>query len=269
MAKHTVRGLNVVESGEGNQQAIVFIHAFPLCNRMWDKQVEAFKQNYRIIAYDLRTFGYSEPGDGHFMIDHHVSDLISITDSLGLGKPIICGLSMGGYIALRALEMHQNKFKAAILCDTKAESDNNPTKIKRAEQMQQIRSGARDQFTENFIKAALTEANFTEKTELVEFLKTMIGWQKNEAITGALMTLAARTDTTESLEKFDLPMLIIVGKDDKLTPQEFSKIIYGKTKNSDLKIISNSGHLPNLENPEEFNAAISEFLKELEKSKGQ
>jgi pimeloyl-ACP methyl ester carboxylesterase len=64
-------------------------------------------------------------------------------------------------------------------------------------------------------------------------------------------------------------MLIIVGKDDKLTPQEFSKIIYGKTKNSDLKIISNSGHLPNLENPEEFNAAISEFLKELEKSKGQ
>lgn len=269
MIKHTIRELNVVESGENNSQAIIFIHAFPLCNRMWDKQVEAFQQNYRIIAYDLRTFGYSEMGDGHFMIDHHVSDLISITDSLNLGKPIICGLSMGGYIALRALELYQNKFKGAILCDTKSEADNNPAKIKRAEQMQQIKSGGKEQFTENFIKAALTETNFNEKPELVEFLKTMVGWQKNETITGALMTLASRTDTTDSLEKLDLPMLIIVGKDDKLTPPEFAKIIYGKTKNSDLKIISNSGHFPNMENPDEFNAAISEFLKELEKSKGQ
>ncbi len=269
MVKHNIKGLNVVEAGENNQQAIIFLHAFPLCSRMWDKQIEAFQNNYRVIAYDLRTFGYSEYGDGHLMIDHHVSDLISLTDSMSLGKPIICGLSMGGYIVLRALEMYHNKFKGAILSDTKSESDNNPAKIKRAEQIQQIKSGGREQFTENFIKAALAEANYNEKPELVQFLKTMVGWQKDECITGALMTLAARTDTTEALEKFDLPMLVIVGKDDKLTPPEFAKIIYGKTKNSDLKVINNSGHFPNMENPEEFNAAVLEYLKEFDKSKGQ
>lgn len=265
MTKHNIRGLNVIEFGEENKQAIIFVHAFPLCNRMWDKQTEALKDKFRVVVYDLRGFGYSEYGDGHFSIDSHVSDLISIVDSMKLDKPVVCGLSMGGYITLRALELYQSKFKGAIIADSKAEGDNNPTKHARAEQMKMIKNGQRDQFTENFIKAALSETNYNEKPEIVEFLKKIIGWQKNEAITGALLTLAARTDTTEGLDKFDLKMLIMAGKEDKLTPPEFSKIIYGKTRNSDLKLISNAGHLPNIENPDEFNAAILDFMKSYEK----
>lgn len=268
MTKHNIRGLNVIESGEENKQAIIFVHAFPMCSRMWDKQVEALKDKYRVVVYDLRSFGYSELGDGHFTIDSHVSDLISIVDSLKLEKPVVCGLSMGGYITLRALELYQSKFKGAIVSDSKAEGDNNPTKHARAEQMKMIKNGQREQFTDNFIKAAISETNFNEKPELVEFLKKMISWQKNEAITGALLTLAARTDTTDGLDRFDIRMLILAGKEDKLTPPEFSKIIYGKTRNSDLKLISNAGHLPNMENPEEFNAAILEFMKSYEKKQG-
>lgn len=268
MTKHNIRGLNVIEFGEENKQAIIFVHAFPLCNRMWDKQTEALKDKFRVVVYDLRGFGYSEYGDGHFSIDSHVSDLISIVDSMKLDKPVVCGLSMGGYITLRALELYQSKFKGAIIADSKAEGDNNPTKHARSEQMKMIKNGQRDQFTENFIKAALSETNYNEKPEIVEFLKKIIGWQKNEAITGALLTLAARTDTTEGLDKFDLKMLIMAGKEDKLTPPEFSKIIYGKTRNSDLKLISNAGHLPNIENPDEFNAAILDFMKSYEKKQG-
>ena len=261
MTKHSVRGLNVVEFGEQNKLAIVFIHAFPFCNRMWDKQAEALQQSFRIVAPDLRGFGYSEPGDGLFTIDTHVSDLISVIDSLQLEKPIVCGLSMGGYIVLRALELYQPKFKGAILADTKAEADTNPFKVKRFEQIQMIRNGQREQFTDNFIKIALSEKNYSEKPELVEFLKKMAGWQKDQAIMSALLTMAGRTDTTEFLEKIDLPLLVIAGKDDRLTPPEYSKIIYGKTKNSEIKIIPDSGHLPNLENPDEFNKAILDFMK--------
>src|SRR3990172_4558927 len=124
-----------------------------------------------------------------------------------------------------------------------------------------IRNGQREQFSDNFIKATLSEKNFTEKTELVEFMKKMIGWQKDQAIISALLTMASRTDTTESLEKIDLPMLVMAGKDDRLTPPEYAKIIYGKTKNSDIKIIPDSGHLPNMENPDEFNKEVLSFLK--------
>ena len=262
MTKHNIRGLNVIEFGEQNKSAIVFIHAFPFCNRMWDKQTEALQQNFKVIAPDIRGFGYSEPGDGLFTVDSHVSDLISIIDSLQLDKPIVCGLSMGGYIVLRALELYQPKFKGAILADTKAEADTNPFKVKRFEQIQMIRNGQREQFTENFIKGALSEKNYTDKPELVEFLKKMAGWQKEQAIMSALLTMAARTDTTESLEKIDIPLLVMAGKDDRLTPPEYAKIIYGKTKNSEIKVIPDSGHLPNLENPDEFNKAVLDFMKD-------
>jgi pimeloyl-ACP methyl ester carboxylesterase len=262
MKKHTIRGLNVVEFGEDNSLAIVFIHAFPFCNRMWDKQVEALQGQYRVVVPDLRGFGYSEPGDGLYTIDTHVSDLISIIDSLQLEKPVICGLSMGGYIALRALELYQPKFKGAVIADTKSEADTNPFKLKRFEQIQMIRNGQRENFTEGFVKTAVSEKNYTEKPELVDFLRKMIGWQKDLTIISALLTLAARTDTTESLEKLDLPLLVMAGKDDRLTPPEFAKIIYGKTKNSEIKIIPDAGHLPNLENPDEFNKALLDFLKQ-------
>lgn len=261
MKKHNIRGLNVLEFGEQNSPAIVLIHAFPFCNRMWDKQVEVFQQTYRVVAPDLRSFGYSDPGDGIYTIDTHVSDLISIIDSIQLEKPIICGLSMGGYIALRAVELYQPKFSGVILADTKSEADTNPFKTRRFEQIRMIRNGQREQFTDNFIKGAITEKNLAEKPELVENLKKIISWQSDKAIMSALLTMAARTDTTELLEKFDLPLLIIVGKDDRLTPQEYSKIIYGKTKNSDIKIINDAGHMSNMENPDEFNNAVLDFLK--------
>lgn len=167
MKKHNIRGLNVVEFGEENKQGIIFVHAFPLCSRMWDKQAEALQNDYRVVVYDLRSFGYSELGDGHFTIDSHVSDLISIIDSLKMEKPVVCGLSMGGYITLRALELYQSKFKGAVLADTKAESDNNPTKHARADQMKMIKNGQREQFTENFIKAALSETNYNENRSLL------------------------------------------------------------------------------------------------------
>lgn len=262
MKKHNINGLNVAEFGEDNAKTIIFIHAFPFCNRMWDKQTEAFQAKYRVITYDLRGFGYSEAQDTVFTMDSHVEDLLAIMGALKIEKPAICGLSMGGYIALRALEQGQNKFKAAILCDTKSEADTNNNKSTRARQIKQIKSGDIAGFNEAFIKGALSEKSIAENPALVEFLKTMMGWQKAINVAGALLTLAARSDPTEYLERIDLPVLVVVGKEDKITPPEYSKLIYGKIRNAHLALISDSGHLSNMENPEEFNKAISKFLSD-------
>ncbi len=260
MKKHNINGLNVAEFGEGNSKTVIFIHAFPFCNRMWDKQTEAFQAKYRVITYDLRGFGYSESPDTVITIDSHVEDLFSLMNAMKIEKPVMCGLSMGGYIALRALEQGQTKFRAAILCDTRSEADNNNSKANRARQMKQIKSGDMAGFTEMFIKGALSEKNFAENAPLVEFLKTMIGWQKPINVAGALLTLAARTDSTEYLERIDLPTLALVGKEDRFTPPEYSKLIYGKIRNANMAIIPDAGHLSNMENPEEFNKAVGKFL---------
>jgi pimeloyl-ACP methyl ester carboxylesterase len=135
--------------------------------------------------------------------------------------------------------------------------------------MKQIKNGDKENFYNTFLKAAAGEKTIAENTKLIEFIKTMMGWQKDIGVTGALLTLAARTDTTEYLERIELPVLVIVGKDDKLTPPEYSKFIYGKIRNAQLSIIPDSGHFSNMENPEEFNKAVSKFLTEVTEGKGR
>jgi pimeloyl-ACP methyl ester carboxylesterase len=266
MNQHKIKGLNVIEHGNPQNQSVIFVHAFPLCNRMWDPQAEALKENYRVIVYDNRSFGYSDTDTGSLTIDSHVDDLFSIMSELNLNRPVLCGLSMGGYIALRALELNQKMFRAVILCDTRSFADDNSGIIKRAEQIKQIKSGGRKEFDEAFLKNTLcpkTLEGNEEKQKTVNFIREIMSWQKDDAVTGALLTMAARTDTTEFLENITLPAIVIIGEDDKLTPASPSRLMNAKIRNSSMKIIPEAGHFPNLENTKAFNEAIINFLNNL------
>jgi 3-oxoadipate enol-lactonase len=264
MKEKRINGLDVNEFGEGNSPTVIFIHAFPLCCRMWDPQIDAFKNKYHVVVYDLRGFGYSEIHDCHLTVDDHADDLMALIESLRLERPIICGLSMGGYIALRAMEKYGNMFKGAILADTKSEADVNAAKLKRAEQMRMIKRGEKEKFFDGFLALALSERTQKERPATAAFLKEIMSWQKEEGITGALLTLAARTDTTEGLDKIDIPTLIIEGEEDKVVPPEFAKSLNERIRNSKLVMIPGAGHFPNLENTKEFNRAVEEFLTNIE-----
>jgi 3-oxoadipate enol-lactonase len=266
MKHHQINGINVLEHGDADKQSIVFVHAFPLSMRMWDPQAEALKNAYHVVVYDNRSFGYSDVGTDSLTIDSHVDDLFGIIEKLNLNKPVLCGLSMGGYIALRALERSQDTFKAVILCDTRSFADDNSGKIKRAEQIKQIKRGERKEFDEEFLKNTLSPKTIDgneEKQKIIVFTKEIMSNQKDSAVTGALMTMAARTDTTDSLENINLPVLIIVGEDDRLTPASPSRLMNAKIKNARLIIIPEAGHFPNLENTAKFNEEIIKFLNGL------
>lgn len=268
MKQHKINGLYVVEHGNTENQSVIFVHAFPLNHKMWDLQAEALKENFHVIVYDNRSFGESNENTDSLTIDSHVDDLFSIIDELRLNKPVLCGLSMGGYISLRAIEREQKKFKAVILCDTRSVTDDNSGRIKRAEQIKQIKRGERNVYDEEFLKNTLSPKTLTgneEKQKTVNFLRDIMKLQKDSAVTGALLTMAARTDTTEYLENVTLPALVIVGEDDKLTPTSPSRMMNAKIRNSSLKIIPEAGHFPNLENTKIFNEIIINFLNSLNK----
>jgi pimeloyl-ACP methyl ester carboxylesterase len=230
---------------------------------MWKHQVEYFKKVFRIITYDLRGFGNSSSGDNQCTIDTHADDLNEIIKRLNIVQPVVCGLSMGGYILLRALELYQHIFKAVILSSTKSEADTNVQKINRFNQIKQIKSGKKKIFFETFLKNALIDATYTNNKEAVNLLMEIMNKQNELSITGALLTLASRTDTTESLSNIKIPALIIVGVEDKLTPPETAHSLHKNIKYSKLELIPDSGHFPNIENPERFNKVIEEFINTL------
>jgi 3-oxoadipate enol-lactonase len=259
-----IDGLNINDYEKDRNKSLILVHAFPMDSKMWEPQVAYFKDKIRIITYDLRGFGQSEKNEGNYTSDSHADDLLKIIRSLELREPVICGLSLGGYIALRTLEKYPDTFKGAILCDTKSEADTNEAKLKRAEQIKMIKSGGRESFNESFIKAALsTNTINNENKSIMKRVQEIINEQNDFSVCTSLMTLAARTESTPFLEKIKFPVLIIVGVDDKLTPPENSRSMHNKIQNSEIVNIESAGHFTNLENPGQFNKSIESFINEL------
>lgn len=253
------------DQGPSDAMPIVFIHAFPLNHTMWAPQIKIFSKKYRVISYDIRGHGESDVSDGQYTMDLFVDDLIKLLDQLYITKTIICGLSMGGYIALRAIERYAERFRALVLCDTQSVADSNEVKIKRSVALKLIKEKGVPHFAEEFIKLFFAPETFKINPKMIQTVKEMILNNAPLGIGGALLALASRTDTTESLPQIKIPTLIMVGEHDQITPPAAVLAMQEKIPNAQLHIISQAGHLSNLENPEEFNQKLLMFLSEIEK----
>ena len=255
--------LYYTDTGDTKQtDTIILIHGFPFNHEMWKPQIELLKENHRVIAYDIRGHGKSEVGDGQYSIELFVDDLIGLLDHLGIEKTIVCGLSMGGYIALRAAERNPERFKALVLCDTSSIADSNESKLKRAASIKTIKTEGLDVFAEVFVKAIFSPKSFSTQIPAVKIIKDMILSNPILGVCGTLLALAGRTDTTDSLSKITIPTLVLVGENDNITPLALSQLIHEKISNSEFHIIKDAAHMSNLENTTEFNQYLINFLKQ-------
>ena len=116
--------------GEGDTP-VILLHGFPFDKSMWKEQLKSLKSSNRAIAIDIRGFGNSTDEESVLSIDLFGDDLIAFMDKLNIEKAIICGLSMGGYIALNVITRFPKRFEALILCDTQCTADTAEGKEKR------------------------------------------------------------------------------------------------------------------------------------------
>jgi len=256
----TINNLQVYTNGDKNNPPIIFVHGFPYDNTMWDKQVEILKENYYCVTYDLRGLGNSYIGDGQYTMEAFVWDLFSIIDELELLKPTLVGLSMGGYIAFRAIEKDQAKFGSLVLCDTRTESDNNEGKLKRSNAINQINVDGVEAFVNNFVPGCFHPKTINQNSEMYESVLANCKKQNAVGVKGALIAMLSRGDTTKSLKNIKIPTLVLCGRKDTLTPPEVMEAIAKKIKKSKFVVIPKAGHMTPLENPEFFNKNILKFL---------
>jgi 3-oxoadipate enol-lactonase len=253
--------LHYVDQGKENGLPLLFLHGFPFSHQMWMGQLAAMDSFYRCIAYDLRGHGMSDVGDGQFSIETHVDDLIALLDMLKIERTVIVGLSMGGYVTLRALERNPERFLAACLCDTRSEADSNEGKLRRFAGAKMVKIEGSKVFGEGFVKAVFAPESLTLLPAEVTMVQQIIERIPPLGIAGTLLALASRLDMTESLAKIAVPTLILVGEKDALTPPEASRAMHAKIRGSELHLISRAAHMSNLENPAEFNDRLGTFLK--------
>ena len=261
MKEHSIDGLHVTDF-EGNGQTLIFVHAFPLNSSMWKPQVDFFKNHFRVITYDTRGLGKSKSPDNQFTMESYADDFLKIAEHLNLNEIIACGLSMGGYIIQRSYLKNPVLFKSLILADTKSERDDNNGLISRANVINMIKSGKRKNFIDDFIPKLINKNSF-QNSGLKNHLEEIISLNADDGICGAQLALATRIHSTDFLPSFNLPVLILVGEDDILTPLPCSQTMNSFITGSILKIIPSSGHLSNIENPERFNEEILNFVRRI------
>lgn len=258
-----INNLSVFTSGEEKLKAILFVHGFPFDHHMWDAQVEEFSNGYHCITYDIRGLGQSSESDGQYTMESFVDDLEMVIDELNLDKPVLCGLSMGGYISLRAIERMENKMGALILCDTKSMTDDNQGKLKRASGIKTINVEGSEKFVEQFVPNCFSEKFIKEYSS--EYQKVLNRSKQNGSVglKGCLLAMAGRTDTTSYLSKISIPVLVICGKEDKLTPPDVMQSMAEKIKDSKFVVVENVGHMSPIESKDVVNKRMGDFLKGL------
>jgi 3-oxoadipate enol-lactonase len=252
--------INYIEYGKRAVCPLIFIHGFPFSHKMWEPQLRSLPDGVYAVVYDIRGHGDSGLGDGQYTIDLFADDLAALMDHLNISKAIICGLSMGGYIALRALEKYPDKVSGLILCDTKTESDSDEAKIKRASTINSIKSLGVDNFADDFVKSVFWHKSFERIPETVLNIKNIIKANQSLGICGTQIALAARSDTTAVLSKITIPTCIIVGQYDQLTPPSMAQIMHRSIPGSEFHVLSNAAHMSNIENAEDFNKALFNFI---------
>lgn len=254
--------LSYDDIGEGNIP-IIFLHGYPFDKSMWKGQLDFLKSTYRLIACDIRGFGKSTDEESPLSIDLFAEDLIGLMDKLDIDKAIVCGLSMGGFIALNALKRFPSRFEALVLCDTQCIADTMEVKENRYKAIDEIKANGATDFSEGFIKKVFHKDSITNKKELVGQLRIVVFSNSQHIISQGLVALAGRSETCSTLSEINIPTLIMCGREDEVTPLIQSELMHQNIKGSILHVIENAGHVSNLEQPQEFNQHLGDFLDSL------
>jgi pimeloyl-ACP methyl ester carboxylesterase len=231
---------------------------------MWQSQVDALGDRFRLIVPDLKGYGGSDApdDDAGYTVDGFADDLAGLLDELSIDKAIVVGLSMGGYITFAFLRKYPQRVAGLVLADTKAEADPPEGITKRTSQQEMVRNEGTAGLIDALSGALLSESTRSNKPDVVESLRKVMD-NSPAGFTGGLEAMKQRPDSTPDLASIDVPTLIIVGENDGVTPPEASRKMHEHVGGSRLVVIPDAGHLSNMEDPDTFNGALAEFLGEL------
>lgn len=260
MTSIRINDINLAYTDVGTGPPIVLIHGYPFNRSLWTEQTEALNSKYRVVAPDLRGFGESDSSEGTATMARMAEDVAALMDALAIEQAVIGGLSMGGYVALAFARMFPARVKALVLADTRAQADSEEGKQTRHQQAEKALSEGMAGIADAMLPKLLTPETVSKRPELVKRVRDMMLKTKPGGAAAALLGMAERDDQTEFISSIRVPALILVGREDAITPVADSEKMQSRIEGSRLVVIENAGHVSNLEQTEQFNDALLGFL---------
>ncbi len=262
IAKKETFTLHFEERGSGLQ--LLLIHGFPFSGRMWAGQLESLSNSARVLAPDLPGFGDSPARGDAATVDQYAEDCLAVLDALDIMEPVVIGgLSMGGYIALAAARLFPLRVRGLILASTRAGADSAEGRATRDKTIAQVKESGASVVAEGMFPKLLSAETYKSQPEVAAELKEIMRSATPEGVAAALAAMRDRPDSTDLLPNLHMPVLIIHGKDDQVIPPAEAEVMAKAIPNNVLHLVDKAGHLPNLEQPDEFNRIVIKFLAKL------
>jgi pimeloyl-ACP methyl ester carboxylesterase len=216
---------------------------------------------WRGIAPDLRGFGASERGHRDVLdMPRFADDLIAFLDQLGIERTVVCGLSMGGYVAFEMWRHHPDRIRGLVLCDTRAGADSPEAQRGRRQLAEKVLADGQQVVIDGMLPKLLAPTTRKRRKDIVSFVAAMMAETSRDTIARALIGMAIRPDSEPVLRSIDVPVLIMVGEEDIITNRGHAEMMARGIRGARLELIPAAAHLPNLEQPEDFNHALNQFL---------
>lgn len=256
--------VEVAYDDNGAGSPVVLLHGFPFNRSLWHKQTSELS-SYRVVTPDLRGHGETDVTVGTVTMEAMARDVVALLDHLGIDRAVIAGLSMGGYVALALARLFPQRVGALVLADTRAQDDTEEARQNRAVQAENAVKEGMKPIVDGMLPKLVAPNTLSNRPDVVENVRKMMMNTPPEGAAAALRGMAVRQDHREFLTQLSVPTLVIVGREDQITPLADSELMHEKISGSRLEIIDGAAHVSNLEQVEQFNYALLSFLREIER----
>ena len=231
-----------------HRPTLVFIHGAGTSRLIWEQQVESLNTCANTMAVDLPGHGTSK-GPGRDTVSDYALAVLDLIETLRVPRPVLCGLSMGGAIVQTLLIEHPDRFPAGILVNTGA-------RLKVLPMIFETIAKSYEEYAELTCTFAVSPKNISE--DLKKRVKACL--QSTAEITANDFRACDAFDVMTRLGSLLSPTLVLVARDDLLTPPKFGAFLAENIRGARKVTIEDAGHLSPLEKPADVSNAIRDFL---------
>jgi pimeloyl-ACP methyl ester carboxylesterase len=262
MSTASLGGLTFGYEDEGWGDPLVLIHGHPFDRSMWRPQVQHFSRvGWRVVAPDLRGYGESSVVPGTTTLETFARDIAALLDHLDVERFVLGGLSMGGQIVMEFHRLFPHRVRGLLLADTSARAETEAGKAARTELADRLLREGMTPYAHEVLPKMVAPHNIEALPAVADHVLGMMRGASPEGAAAALRGRAERPDYGDMLTRVAVPTLVVVGSDDEFTPVSDARFIRDSVPEATLEIVDGAAHLPNLERPAEFNAALRNLLR--------